>query len=228
MYLLYIFPLSRAPHTYGFVVLTSLTHPRKIFLVVLQIRKAKYLSAPLRRLIPLFHGSCALLDKPAVAYLLKCPAFYGNESFVIMLTRALSWARLILSTSHIYLRSVLIVSSKLRVDLSGILPKFICTILSSVLLALPISSFTSECNNIWRGIQISDFLRPPIILPPYFQILPSAHCSQTHSVCVPLLTSQTTFYAHTKPEAKNYGLCLLIFTFKDSSEKIKGSELNYP
>jgi hypothetical protein len=48
MYLLYIFPLSS---TYDFVVLTSLTHPRKILLVVLQIGKAKDLSAPLRILI---------------------------------------------------------------------------------------------------------------------------------------------------------------------------------
>jgi hypothetical protein len=36
-----------APHTYDFVVLTSLTHPRKTLLVVLQIGKAKDLSAPL-------------------------------------------------------------------------------------------------------------------------------------------------------------------------------------
>jgi hypothetical protein len=35
-------------HLYDFVVLTSLTHPRKILLVVLQIGKAKDLSAPLR------------------------------------------------------------------------------------------------------------------------------------------------------------------------------------
>jgi hypothetical protein len=34
MYLLYTFP--QAPHAYDFVVLTSLTHPRKILLVVLQ------------------------------------------------------------------------------------------------------------------------------------------------------------------------------------------------
>jgi hypothetical protein len=34
MYLLYAFPLS-SPHTYDFVVLTSVTHPRKILLVVL-------------------------------------------------------------------------------------------------------------------------------------------------------------------------------------------------
>jgi hypothetical protein len=51
MYLLYIFPLS-ATHTYDFVALTSLTRPRKIILVVLQVRKcetgkAKDLSAPL-------------------------------------------------------------------------------------------------------------------------------------------------------------------------------------
>jgi hypothetical protein len=38
MYLLYIFPLSPT-HTYDFVVLTSLTHPRKNFLVVLQTGK---------------------------------------------------------------------------------------------------------------------------------------------------------------------------------------------
>jgi hypothetical protein len=38
MYLFYIFPLS-STHTYDFVVLTSLTHSRKILLVVLQIGK---------------------------------------------------------------------------------------------------------------------------------------------------------------------------------------------
>jgi hypothetical protein len=53
MYLLYIFLPPRAPHTYEFDILTSLTHPRKILLVVLQIgkweiRKVKDLSAPLR------------------------------------------------------------------------------------------------------------------------------------------------------------------------------------
>jgi hypothetical protein len=50
MYLLYIFP-PWAPHTYDFVVLTSLTHPRKILSVVLQIENAKNLSAPLRILL---------------------------------------------------------------------------------------------------------------------------------------------------------------------------------
>jgi hypothetical protein len=43
MYLLYIFP-PWAPHTYDFVVLTSLTHPRKIILVVLQELHQKYLT----------------------------------------------------------------------------------------------------------------------------------------------------------------------------------------
>jgi hypothetical protein len=48
MYLLYIFPPELHTHTYDFVLITSLTHPRKIILVVLQIGKAKDLSAPLR------------------------------------------------------------------------------------------------------------------------------------------------------------------------------------
>jgi hypothetical protein len=42
MYLLYIFPPEL--HT----LMTSLTHPRKLLSVVLQIGKAKDLSAPLR------------------------------------------------------------------------------------------------------------------------------------------------------------------------------------
>jgi hypothetical protein len=50
MYLLYVFP-PWAPHAYDFVVLTSLTHPRKVLLVVLQIGKAKDLSAPLLSVI---------------------------------------------------------------------------------------------------------------------------------------------------------------------------------
>jgi hypothetical protein len=42
-------PPPWAPLSYDFVVLTSLTHPRKILLVVLQIGEAKDLSALLRR-----------------------------------------------------------------------------------------------------------------------------------------------------------------------------------
>jgi hypothetical protein len=38
------------PHTYDFIVPTSLTHPRKILLLVLQIGKAKDLSEPLHNL----------------------------------------------------------------------------------------------------------------------------------------------------------------------------------
>jgi hypothetical protein len=36
MYLLYIFPLN-STHTYDFIVLTSLAHPKIILLVVLEI-----------------------------------------------------------------------------------------------------------------------------------------------------------------------------------------------
>jgi hypothetical protein len=44
------FPPPWAPHTYDFFILTSLTHPRKILLIVLELGKAKDLSAPLRNL----------------------------------------------------------------------------------------------------------------------------------------------------------------------------------
>jgi hypothetical protein len=47
MYLLYIFP-PELHIPIDFVVLTSLTHPRKIILLVLQIGKVKDLSAALR------------------------------------------------------------------------------------------------------------------------------------------------------------------------------------
>jgi hypothetical protein len=46
VFTLHIPPL--APHAYDFIVITSLTHPRKILLVVLQIGKAKDLTAPIR------------------------------------------------------------------------------------------------------------------------------------------------------------------------------------
>jgi hypothetical protein len=52
MYLLYIFPLELHTLIYDFVVLTSLTHTRKILFVVLQIGEAKDLSASLR-IVPL-------------------------------------------------------------------------------------------------------------------------------------------------------------------------------
>jgi hypothetical protein len=45
---MYLYIPPRAPHTYDFVVLTSLTHPKKIILVLLEIGKAKDLGAPLR------------------------------------------------------------------------------------------------------------------------------------------------------------------------------------
>jgi hypothetical protein len=52
MYSLYIFPPELHTYFYDFVVISSLTHPRKILFVVLQIGKqeieeAKDLSAPL-------------------------------------------------------------------------------------------------------------------------------------------------------------------------------------
>jgi hypothetical protein len=72
MYLLYIFP-PWVPHTYDFVFLTSLTHPRKILLFVLrigkqEIRKAKDLSAPLRRWL---------------SWVLECSVSTSNENEIL-------------------------------------------------------------------------------------------------------------------------------------------------
>jgi hypothetical protein len=67
-----------APHTYDFVVLTSLTHPRKILLVVLQIGKVKDLSAPLR--IPAFAWrGWGNLRKPC--QIIRSPGRYLNPRY---------------------------------------------------------------------------------------------------------------------------------------------------
>jgi hypothetical protein len=60
MYSLYIFPLSST--TYDFVVLTSLIHPGKILVAVLQTGIAKDLSAPLRICLSALPLSTSELD----------------------------------------------------------------------------------------------------------------------------------------------------------------------
>jgi hypothetical protein len=100
--------------------------------------------------------SWALLEKPPIVQPLKnFPTFYGTRRFIAVFRRALhwslSWARSIQSIpSHpLYIRSILILSTGLRLDLpSGLFPSgFTTDILYEfqfsppfVLHALPISS----------------------------------------------------------------------------------------
>jgi hypothetical protein len=65
------------PHTYDFVVLTSLTHPRKIVLVLLQIAKAKDLSTPLRS------SFCGLKNLIfIIKSVIKCNEFRRDENVI--------------------------------------------------------------------------------------------------------------------------------------------------
>jgi hypothetical protein len=89
MYLLYIFPPELHTLMNDFVVLTSLTHPRKILLVALQIEKkelgkAKELSAPLHISGFLFAYSSFLKIK-AIRFFEVCADLHRNykaRSFV--------------------------------------------------------------------------------------------------------------------------------------------------
>jgi hypothetical protein len=77
VFTLHIPPLS-STHTYDFFVLTSLAHPRRILLVVLQIGKAKNSSAPL--IIAYFSCSHPLLKSLKINYVAVKAASYISES----------------------------------------------------------------------------------------------------------------------------------------------------
>jgi hypothetical protein len=80
-----------APHTYDFVVLTSLTHPRKVILVVLQrekyeTQKAKDLSAPKRIYLSVCLSSYLSVCLPVCLWLYN-PSDLGRFfTFVILYT----------------------------------------------------------------------------------------------------------------------------------------------
>jgi hypothetical protein len=68
IYLLYIFPPELHTHTYDFVVLTSLTHPRKILLGVLRI--GKFENGKSQRLFLLLFLVCEAIGTAATPGLL--------------------------------------------------------------------------------------------------------------------------------------------------------------
>jgi hypothetical protein len=71
---MYLHILPWAPHTY-FIVLTSVTHPRKFLLVVLETGKAKDLSAPLHSKQ---HG-CNILKLPGSPVNMRVPKWSTLE-----------------------------------------------------------------------------------------------------------------------------------------------------
>jgi hypothetical protein len=69
------------PHTYDFVVVISLTHPRKILLVALQVGKAKDLSAPILIPSPVGNVSSASVPRPVTAST-ELPRLFSKAEFL--------------------------------------------------------------------------------------------------------------------------------------------------
>jgi hypothetical protein len=78
-------------------------------------------------------------------------------------------------------------------------------------------------NTSYEPPRYAIFSNLPSLQPSSVQIFSSAPCSQTPSVCVPPLMSETKFHTHTEPQTKLWFCIFQFFSFQTADEKTKGS-----